>query len=120
MKELLRDLWKYLMQNKKWWLVPLMITLLLVGFLLFLAASTALYALIRPEATRCVPVTGSTLCISSVFSAAGDRPGATDSTSPNMEVVKATYYTSHLFILSPIDTTKIDRIIWLPVHNKDE
>ena len=30
MKELLRDLWSYLMQNKKWWLVPLMITLLLV------------------------------------------------------------------------------------------
>jgi hypothetical protein len=42
MKELLRDLWKYLMQNKKWWLVPLMITLLLVGILLFLAASSAL------------------------------------------------------------------------------
>jgi hypothetical protein len=42
MKELLRDLWKYLMQNKKWWLVPLMITLLLVGFLLFLAAGSAL------------------------------------------------------------------------------
>jgi hypothetical protein len=42
MKELLRDLWKYLMQNKKWWLAPLIITLLLVGFLLFLAASTAL------------------------------------------------------------------------------
>jgi hypothetical protein len=42
MRELLRDFWKYLMQNKKWWLVPLMVTLLLVGFLLFLAASSAL------------------------------------------------------------------------------
>jgi predicted membrane channel-forming protein YqfA (hemolysin III family) len=46
--------------------------------------------------------------------------GATDSTSPNMEVVKATYYTSHLFILSPIDTTKIDRTIWLPVHDNEQ
>jgi hypothetical protein len=42
MKELLLDLWKYLMQNKKWWLVPLIVTLFLVGFLLILAASSAL------------------------------------------------------------------------------
>jgi hypothetical protein len=42
MKELIRDLWNYLMQNKKWWLIPLMITLLMVGFLLILAASSAL------------------------------------------------------------------------------
>jgi len=42
MKELLKDLWRYLMQNKKWWLIPLVITLLLVGFFLFLAASSAL------------------------------------------------------------------------------
>ncbi|HSC38531.1 MAG TPA: hypothetical protein VLD19_11680, partial [Chitinophagaceae bacterium] len=45
--------------------------------------------------------------------------GATDSTSPNTGVVKATYYTSHFFILSPIDTTKIDRTIWLPVNDKE-
>jgi len=42
MFELLRDLWKYLIQNKKWWLIPLIITLLLVGLLIFLAASSAL------------------------------------------------------------------------------
>jgi Family of unknown function (DUF5989) len=42
MKEMLLDLWKYLKQNKKWWLVPLIVTLLLVGFLLILAAGSAL------------------------------------------------------------------------------
>ena len=40
--EFLRDIWKYLLQNKKWWLLPLIITLFLVGFLLIVAASSAL------------------------------------------------------------------------------
>ncbi|MDQ6763529.1 MAG: DUF5989 family protein [Bacteroidota bacterium] len=42
MKELLHDLWKYLLQNKKWWLIPLMVTLLLISFLLIIAGSSAL------------------------------------------------------------------------------
>ncbi len=46
--------------------------------------------------------------------------GATDSSSPLLQVVKATYYTSHFFHLTPIDTTKIDRTVWLPVPDKSE
>ena len=46
--------------------------------------------------------------------------GATDSSSPLLQVVKATYYTPHLFHLTAIDTTTIDRTVWLPVHNSQE
>ena len=39
--EFLKDLWAYLKVRKKWWLVPLIIILLLIGLLLMLG-STAL------------------------------------------------------------------------------
>jgi hypothetical protein len=37
----LRDLWGFLKTSKKWWLVPLVVVLLLLGLLIFLS-STAL------------------------------------------------------------------------------
>jgi len=37
----LRDLFKFLMKSKKWWLTPIVIVLLLVGLLIFLAESSA-------------------------------------------------------------------------------
>lgn len=42
MKEFLIDFWNYIRQNKKWWLVPLIIILFLTGFLLFMSGSSAL------------------------------------------------------------------------------
>ena len=38
---LLRELWRLLMSNKKWWLVPLLIVFLLVGLLVVLGGSGA-------------------------------------------------------------------------------
>jgi len=37
----LKDLFKFLMKSKKWWLTPIVIVLLLVGLLIFLAESSA-------------------------------------------------------------------------------
>jgi Family of unknown function (DUF5989) len=42
MKDMLIDFWNYIGQNKKWWLVPLIIIIFLVGFLLVLGSSSAL------------------------------------------------------------------------------
>jgi hypothetical protein len=36
---LLKDLWGMLRQNKKWWLTPIVLVLLLVGVLLVLSAT---------------------------------------------------------------------------------
>jgi uncharacterized protein involved in exopolysaccharide biosynthesis len=36
---LLRDIWGMLRQNKKWWLTPIVVVLLLVGVLLVLSAT---------------------------------------------------------------------------------
>ncbi|MEY2409651.1 MAG: hypothetical protein QOF48_2321 [Verrucomicrobiota bacterium] len=33
------DLWGYLCENKKWWLVPILVVLLLFGLLIFLAGT---------------------------------------------------------------------------------
>jgi hypothetical protein len=38
----IKDLWAYLRQNKKWWLTPLIIVLLLIGFLLVIGGSSVL------------------------------------------------------------------------------
>jgi drug/metabolite transporter superfamily protein YnfA len=35
----LRELWGFLAQNKKWWLLPILITLLLFGVLVFLSGT---------------------------------------------------------------------------------
>ena len=34
-----RELWGFLKQNKKWWLLPLVITLLIFGLLVFLSST---------------------------------------------------------------------------------
>jgi len=38
----LRDLWGFMKQNKKWWLLPLLVTLLVFGLLIFLSGSSCL------------------------------------------------------------------------------
>jgi competence protein ComGC len=40
--EFLKDLWNFLRERKKWWLVPLIIVLLLIGALLIFAESSAI------------------------------------------------------------------------------
>lgn len=36
------DLWGFMKQNKKWWLLPLLLTLLIFGLLIFLSSSSGL------------------------------------------------------------------------------
>jgi len=40
-KNLLFQLWSFMKENKKWWLLPLMILLILVGILIIFAESSA-------------------------------------------------------------------------------
>ena len=35
----LRELWGFLCQNKKWWLLPVLIMLLILGLLIFLSGT---------------------------------------------------------------------------------
>jgi hypothetical protein len=39
---LLQELWSFLRQNKKWWLMPILAVLLLLGALIVFAGSSAL------------------------------------------------------------------------------
>tara|TARA_B100002052_G_C15748393_1_gene536595 strand:- start:441 stop:590 length:150 start_codon:yes stop_codon:yes gene_type:complete len=39
--EVLKDLWKFLNQRKKFWLAPVIFVLLLLGFLIVFAGSSA-------------------------------------------------------------------------------
>lgn len=39
---LLSDLWGFMKENKKWWLLPLLVTLLVFGLLIFLSSSSGL------------------------------------------------------------------------------
>jgi hypothetical protein len=39
---LLSDFWGFMKQNKKWWLLPLLVTLLALGLLVFLSSGTGL------------------------------------------------------------------------------
>jgi hypothetical protein len=41
-QSLTRELWMYMRVRKKWWLAPILLLLLLVGFLLVLAHGSAL------------------------------------------------------------------------------
>ena len=38
---LLKEFWQYLLQNKKWWITPIMVMLLLLGALIFFTQSSA-------------------------------------------------------------------------------
>jgi hypothetical protein len=40
--EILKDLWKFLNQRKKFWLAPIILVLLLLGILIVFAGSSAL------------------------------------------------------------------------------
>ena len=40
--EFLKDLFRFLMQRKKWWLIPLIIFLLIIGILLVFGSGSAL------------------------------------------------------------------------------
>jgi hypothetical protein len=40
--EFLRDLWQFLKERKKWWLVPLIILIVLIAVLVILGGSSAL------------------------------------------------------------------------------
>lgn len=35
------EFWRFLLHNKKWWLIPIIVTLLLVAVLIFVAGSGA-------------------------------------------------------------------------------
>jgi hypothetical protein len=39
---LLRDLWSFMKERKKWWLIPIVVMLVLVGMLIVLAQSSPL------------------------------------------------------------------------------
>jgi hypothetical protein len=39
---IIREFWGFLKQNKKWWLLPLVLTLLIFGVLIFLSSSSGL------------------------------------------------------------------------------
>jgi hypothetical protein len=39
--EFLTDLWQFLKERKKWWLTPIIITLVLLGMLLVMGGGTA-------------------------------------------------------------------------------
>ncbi len=41
MMEMIKDLWKFLRARKKWWLLPVIFVLLVVGALLVLTSGTA-------------------------------------------------------------------------------
>ena len=40
--EFLKDLWQFLMERKKWWLLPMIIVLLFIGVLVVIGGSTAI------------------------------------------------------------------------------
>ena len=40
-ESLLSEFWAFLKQNKKWWLSPIVITMLLLGVLIFLSSTAA-------------------------------------------------------------------------------
>lgn len=39
---ILKELWEFIRQNKKYWLIPIIIVLVLVGLLLFLTEGSAI------------------------------------------------------------------------------
>lgn len=39
--DFLTDLWKFLKERKKWWLLPIVFVLLLIGVLIVIGGSTA-------------------------------------------------------------------------------
>ena len=46
--EFLRDLWQFLMERKKWWLVPIIVALVLLSIILIFAEGSAVAPFIYP------------------------------------------------------------------------
>jgi len=46
--EFLKDIFQFLMERKKWWLLPIIFALLILGILLFFAESSAVAPFVYP------------------------------------------------------------------------
>ncbi len=46
--EFLKDLYDFLMERKKWWLIPIILALVLLGILMIFAESTAVAPFVYP------------------------------------------------------------------------
>jgi hypothetical protein len=46
--EFIRDLWQFMMERKKWWLIPIIIALVLLSLILIFAESSAVAPFIYP------------------------------------------------------------------------
>lgn len=46
--EFLKDIFTFLMERKKWWLIPIIIALLLLGLLIIFAESSAIAPFVYP------------------------------------------------------------------------
>jgi hypothetical protein len=46
--EFLKDMYQFLMERKKWWLLPIILALLLLGILLIFAESSAVAPFVYP------------------------------------------------------------------------
>ena len=46
--ELLKDIFQFLMERKKWWLLPIILALLILGLLLAFAESSAIAPFVYP------------------------------------------------------------------------
>ena len=45
---LIAEFWEFLIHNKKWWLIPIVLVLLLIGVLILLSGSSAVAPFIYP------------------------------------------------------------------------
>lgn len=46
--EFLKDMYEFLMERKKWWLLPIILALLILGLLLIFAESSAVAPFVYP------------------------------------------------------------------------
>jgi hypothetical protein len=46
--DFLKDLFDFLMERKKWWLIPILLALVLLGVLMFFAEGTAIAPFVYP------------------------------------------------------------------------
>lgn len=46
--EFLKELWEFMKERKKWWLIPIVIVLLLLGLVLIFAESSAVAPFVYP------------------------------------------------------------------------
>jgi len=46
--EFLKELWEFMKERKKWWLIPIIVVLLLLGLVLIFAESSAVAPFVYP------------------------------------------------------------------------